>query len=409
MDNDFNPDDIWLETMGKWGNFTIGQQRRIYRILLVSAVGASYLIDTVLLVLFALAGTVSLQVPLIFGLAALGHVVIFASLHWTGLSERFSNPHLTTFQMGYGLMVQLIGMAIAPQIAPLFLAIIFIIFGFGTLRITVREAFTAWFIACLSIGALFSLFRPSSIGIQAPSPTELTLIWIAFSLILLRTIGLGYYAMLLRIRMHEKAHSLIDAVIKAERLATHDSLTEALTRRAIIPAIDEQINLCKRKGIPACLAILDLDRFKALNDNQGHLAGDLILKDLVKRIEASIRDSDKLGRYGGEEFILLLPATTIDHGTSMVERIRQDVSASSWHGLPDGTSVTISCGITELRPDDLSVDAIERADLAMYDAKHKGRNQVCVYLQPSAENSEHGIAGMALGDAQPSACFKSLA
>lgn len=377
-DMSFNLDDLWLEKIGKWGNLTIEQQRRIYRVLLVCAVGLSYLLDTILLMLFATVGTLRFQVPMIYGLAGLGHVLLFTALHWSGLSERFKNPHMTVWQMAYALAVQLLGMAIAPQLTSLFLAIVIIIFAFGTLRISFREAMVGWLVACLSIAGVLGYFKHTSLGIITPGPAVSAIVALAFALVLLRCIGLGYYGTALRIKMYEKTHSLEHAIKQAEHLASHDPLTDALSRRAIIPAIEGQIALCQRKGIPACIAMIDLDRFKSLNDNLGHLAGDIVLKGLVASIKTSMRESDRIGRYGGEEFILLLPATTIEESTRMLERIRLDVASTSWDEIGANAAITISCGLTELGASDTSVVAIARADLAMYDAKHKGRNRVCV-------------------------------
>jgi diguanylate cyclase (GGDEF)-like protein len=186
---------------------------------------------------------------------------------------------------------------------------------------------------------------------------------------------------MLRIKVYEKTHLLESAVYLAEHRASYDLLTSTLNRRAIVPVIDDQISLCERKGIPACVAMIDLDRFKSINDKYGHLIGDDVLSVLAKRIQTAIRDSDKLGRYGGEEFLLLLPATTIDMGMKLMERIREDIATAPWGDIAKGVSMTISCGITEIKPSDTNLDVIARADQALYEAKHQGRNRVCSFLK----------------------------
>lgn len=373
----YSLDDVWIEKIGRLGRFSLVQQRRIYRIMLICTGGLSYLFDTLLLLLFAFAGTISFNVPLIYGLAGLAHVVFTSILQWSGFTERFANPHMPFWQLIVGLVVQMVGMAIAPQLVAFFMALVFIVFGFCTLRISIREALIGWFFGCLSIALVISYFGKSSIGIVSPSQFEIILVWIAFSTILLRSIGLSYYAMMLRIKMYERTHSLENAVFEAEHLATHDLLTGTLNRRVIVPAIDDQISLCKRKGIPACVVMIDLDRFKSVNDKFGHLVGDDVLRMLAKRISGMIRDIDKFGRYGGEEFLLLLPHTSIDLGLTMMERIREDIASAPWSEIAKGVHMTISCGITEVRPSDTNLDVIARADHALYEAKHKGRNRVC--------------------------------
>jgi diguanylate cyclase (GGDEF)-like protein len=298
-------------------------------------------------------------------------------LHWTGITERFDNPHMPFPQLMVGLGVQLVGIAIAPQLVSFFMALIFVVFGFCTLRMRLRSALIGWVVCCLSIALVMSHFGDTSIGIGTPSLLEIALVWIAFSSILLRSIGLGYYGWMLRDKMYERTHSLENAVYEAEHLATHDLLTGVLNRRVIVPAIDEQIALCKRKEIPACVVMIDLDRFKSVNDKYGHLIGDDVLRMLAIRINGMIRDVDKFGRYGGEEFLLLLPATTLDLGLITMERIREDIASAPWSEIAKGIRMTISCGVTEVKPSDTNSDVIARADQALYDAKHKGRNRVC--------------------------------
>ncbi len=370
-------DDVWLEKIGKPGRFSLVQKRRIYRIILVCAAGLSYLLDTILLLLFSYAGTIDFHVPVIYGLAGLVHVIVSSVLHWSGFSDRFANPHMPFEQLMVGLVVQLVGVAIAPQLAAFFMALIFVVFGFCTLRMALRGALVGWLICCLSIALVMNHFGQSSIGITTPSQLEITLVWIAFSTILLRSIGLGYYGSILREKINERTRSLESAVYEAEHLATHDLLTGVLNRRVIVPALDEQIALCKRKDIPACVVMIDLDRFKLVNDKYGHLIGDDVLRMIAMRISGMIRDIDKFARYGGEEFLLLLPATTIDLGLIMMERVREDIASAPWNEIAEGIHMTISCGITEVKPSDSNLEVIARADLALYEAKHKGRNRVC--------------------------------
>ena len=369
-------DDVWLDKMGGLKGFSLTQKRRLYRIIMVCVGGISYLIDTLMLTLFHAAGTIGAEVVLFYGTAACIHVLLFSALHWSGLSERLTNPHMTFYQMAYAITVQMVGLFIAPQIFPFFLGLLFVIFSFGAMRITLKEAMIAWFFTCLAIAAVMALSGRPSLGITDPSGLELILILTSFGLILLRSIALSYYATALRMKMFRMTHSLEEAVQLAEKLATHDPLTGALNRRAILPAIDEQINICRRKGLAACVAMLDLDNFKTINDTLGHAAGDIVLKELAQLIEEQIREFDKLGRYGGEEFVLLLPATRLEEGMAMLERIRQAIATASWHQVAKDLQVTISCGITEISPSDTTTDALSRSDHALYDAKHGGRNLV---------------------------------
>ncbi len=376
----FSLDDIWMEHLGRWDQLTLIQRRRLYRVFMVAAGGISYFIDAAILFLFYVVGTIELDAVIFFGLAGVGHTVLFSVLHWTGYSERFANPHMSIWQMGYAFVVLFVSIALAPRLLAYFLALIFIVFGFATLRISIRETIFAWLLCCLLLAAVLLNLTHSEIGIGMPSSLELAVIWLAYATILLRMIALGYYGTMLRIKIFEKTQSLEGEVSQAEELATHDMLTNTFNRRIIIPAVEDQIAMRKRNDIPSCVAMIDLDWFKRVNDQRGHLVGDAVLKTIAERIHAVIRETDKLGRYGGEEFLLVMPFTTIKDGTRMMERIRKDIAMAPWHEISPGITVTISCGVTEVTTSDTALDVIERADDALIMAKNRGRNRTYSYL-----------------------------
>ncbi len=157
-----------------------------------------------------------------------------------------------------------------------------------------------------------------------------------------------------------------------ELLATRDSLTNAFTRRHWNTLCEGEFLRCKRSGRSLAVLALDLDHFKAVNDNHGHQAGDTVLTDFVARVNAHLRHSDHLGRFGGEEFLLLLPDTSLEQATQVAERIRSDLAKSTATPF-----CTVSIGVTTSDGRDPSVEAIlARADAAMYRAKAAGRNRV---------------------------------
>ena len=129
--------------------------------------------------------------------------------------------------------------------------------------------------------------------------------------------------------------------------------------------------------------MIDIDRFKPVNDTHGHMAGDLILKSLVTFLLSKIRDSDKLVRYGGEEFVLLLAATSLPEAIPQAERICHEIAHSTWPEVTADIRITISIGLTEIQADDQPQDAIARADTALYTAKRNGRNRVVHVPLPS--------------------------
>ncbi|MDO8455939.1 MAG: GGDEF domain-containing protein [Burkholderiaceae bacterium] len=157
-----------------------------------------------------------------------------------------------------------------------------------------------------------------------------------------------------------------------EHLATHDSLTNAFTRRSMNEACARELERSRRSGHKMALMILDLDHFKAINDTYGHQAGDRVLIDVVTQIKALLRKPDQLGRFGGEEFVVLLPETTLEEAIVVAERIRESCARSE-----QKPSCTVSIGITTSHKDSDTVDSLlARADAALYHAKSAGRNRV---------------------------------
>src|SRR3569623_277867 len=148
-------------------------------------------------------------------------------------------------------------------------------------------------------------------------------------------------------------------------------------RRDIEEAVAKEFQRVQRYGGTLSLILFDLDNFKAINDNHGHLAGDEVLRCAAKHIGAGIRQADTFGRYGGEEFLALLPATTIDGATVLAERLRVQLAATPVTLGALTIPVTVSAGIAEWHPGMQRYEKlINAADEALYEAKERGRNRV---------------------------------
>ena len=158
-----------------------------------------------------------------------------------------------------------------------------------------------------------------------------------------------------------------------EHIASHDPLTQVLTRRVFMDACTQELARCRRHGRSMALLLLDIDHFKAINDTHGHQTGDQVLVDFSRRIAGLLRRPDLLARFGGEEFVLLLPETSQEEAVAVAERILARV-AEPVEGLPP---ITVSIGVATNRPDEAEIDALlARADRALYKAKDEGRNRV---------------------------------
>jgi diguanylate cyclase (GGDEF)-like protein len=170
---------------------------------------------------------------------------------------------------------------------------------------------------------------------------------------------------------------------KLETLARTDALTNIDNRRSILEKGIKEIGRSKRYEKPLSVAILDIDHFKIINDTHGHESGDLVLKSIVEIFKDNLRLEDELGRFGGEEFIFLLPETSSGADALIVmERVRKAVEQKDFR-LDNGSyiKVTVSIGIAEIDVEtDKSLDpAIRRADVVLYKAKDSGRNQVKIF------------------------------
>lgn len=158
-----------------------------------------------------------------------------------------------------------------------------------------------------------------------------------------------------------------------EHLATHDSLTGALNRRALIEACELELARCRRNNKVMALLMIDLDHFKVINDTHGHPVGDRVLVDFVTRVKPLLRQPDQLGRFGGEEFVALLPETSLDEAGIVAERLRAAIESNTGDLPP----CTVSIGITVSRVGAADLDGMfTQADVALYQAKHAGRNRV---------------------------------
>lgn len=160
--------------------------------------------------------------------------------------------------------------------------------------------------------------------------------------------------------------------LEFQHLATHDPLTNAFTRRHMDEVVEQELARCRRHGRAMSLLIMDLDHFKAINDTHGHQRGDQVLVQFVAQVKTLLRRPDQLGRFGGEEFVLLLPETPLDDALGVAERIRAALEQS-----PGEPRCTLSIGVTTNRHDtDTLGTLLARADKALYRAKDNGRNRV---------------------------------
>ncbi len=177
-------------------------------------------------------------------------------------------------------------------------------------------------------------------------------------------------------RADEVTHELIDQVEKLRMRAFVDPLTGVWNRGALFDLLSREIERARRTDESLSVTMLDLDRFKSVNDTYGHAVGDDVLREVCRRIKLAIRAYDGLGRYGGEEFMVLFPSTDTEMAIKQAERVREAVRAEPCQLGEDQRTITVSLGVATLQDGETQEQLIERADKALYRAKENGRDRV---------------------------------
>lgn len=192
-----------------------------------------------------------------------------------------------------------------------------------------------------------------------------------------REVGERIQSLVTRVASMEEEARTFQANIEDQRQkAMTDALTGLPNRAALTERLDLEVSRWQRYGGDLLLAVLDVDHFKRINDDFGHLAGDKVLKIIANELAKRVRKTDFIARYGGEEFVVLLPATPLDGGQQLLDVLRGAIEACPFHFKGERLSITCSAGLTAFREGERAETAFERADQALYRAKRGGRNRL---------------------------------
>jgi diguanylate cyclase (GGDEF)-like protein len=259
-----------------------------------------------------------------------------------------------------------------------------------------------WLVVCPTVSVLVGGVRPGLVwlgtvlvtvlafyaaefagyGFMTPIVSNMHMLYTLSTLGLIASVAL--FLLLLEKTNAHAVNALKEALASNHELAIRDELTKAFNRRHILELVEIERNRAERHGSPFCICLMDLDNFKGINDTRGHAAGDDILHHFAATAQQQKRAADQFGRYGGEEFLLLLPETTMPSALAVAERIRECASRS---GAKAGSErVTVSIGAAEHAPGETIVQLISRADAALYEAKRLGKNRV--RTAPTFEDSQ---------------------
>jgi diguanylate cyclase (GGDEF)-like protein len=239
---------------------------------------------------------------------------------------------------------------------------------------------TALFWLAMSCAAVIAIYAMHAAGVTPPLHpiTDMELLHLVCNIGLY--IVVVVFVLLFELTKTQGFIKLEQALKIINELAIRDELTGSHNRRHLIKLIEHEKERTARLGSLFCLCLLDIDYFKRINDTYGHSAGDTVLREFAATVQRQIRESDSFGRYGGEEFLLMLPETSIDEARALAERVRKNIEGLAFTDLP-GLAVTVSLGIAEFRVEESISQTVARADEALYLAKSSGRNRVVCYGQ----------------------------
>ncbi len=355
--------------------FTVLDTKTRIRLRTTVFAAADYVVCIVILYAYAAAGTLSYSIPNQLLLVAIIFNAISIGGIGSGFTRRFIDPSITGLQVMAACGINLLGLLLAPQIAYLFLVNLFVPLAFAVLHFSQQAFLFAWMLLSACLGAVVWLVGGQA-GIAVSSSTEVFIFWSVLVLAFGRFMAINAEVSRLRARLQHKNRELADATLRLAELATHDELTGIWNRRKFMELLQEERTRAERSGSTFCVAIVDVDHFKLVNDRFGHPVGDEVLKELARLLQASMRSADRVARFGGEEFTLLLVDFNVDALPWAMDRMRELVERHDWQRVAPGLSLTVSAGVAAWRQGETVAQVLSRADTALYEAKDAGRNCV---------------------------------
>lgn len=307
------------------------------------------------------------------GLAVYGGCFLFLR---SGHNLRFSDPSLTAPQILSGLLYAVAGYAICGDGRGAVFPMLMVVLVFGMFELPPAAMRRAGLMALVLFGAAMAMLAWLRPEVYTPAVELGHFMILAVTLPVFARLA-GELSRLREVLRRQKA-DLTEALARIQDLATRDELTSLANRRHMQQIVDLERTRGIRSGHTFCLAMIDIDHFKRINDTHGHAAGDRVLRQFAREALGTIRGSDVLGRWGGEEFLLMLPDTRAALAKLGVERLR--LRAEAMRVDVDGQMLqfTLSAGLVEHLAGESVADTIARADRALYLAKQQGRNCVVV-------------------------------
>ena len=361
----------------KWRNTVQEEQaRQALRKRRLGMAFLTYMVPLILVVLFWIHDMIPVKVVFHFAAYAVFlHLVFFFIFH-TNINLKFREPSLTSIQMGMSILPALWvfyflddGQARAAMVmvvaAPL-------LYGILVLSIWQFIKVGVWFFSLYCVTLLAIWFRSPEVIV---GPLEFIQA-IAFALVIVTASAIGGFISGLRGKLRDRNEELKKAIARIEELVNIDPLTGVWNRHRLFEILIQEVNRYMRVNGDFSVCMLDIDHFKPINDTYGHQAGDEVLRTIAREVSGDLRVIDVFGRYGGEEFLMVLPETPLEGAVVKAERVRRQIEALRFPGISEKLRITVSIGVAGYREGEDIDETLSRADQYLYTAKKNGRNQV---------------------------------
>jgi diguanylate cyclase (GGDEF)-like protein len=302
-------------------------------------------------------------------LGSLGFYLLLRS----GLSERLSSePSLMIWQNVHSVVAVVWAYALLGPVRAAVLAILVLIVAYGMFALSARQARLLGLFSIVLLGVVMA-WKEATEPARHPWQHEL-IHWAITAIVLLGVSALSIRMGALRRHLRQQRAELEVSLERIRMLATRDELTGLVNRRHMTALLSGEQARQQRTGQTMSLVLIDLDHFKRINDSHGHRVGDTVLRVFAESVRPSLRSSDVLARWGGEEFLLMLPETGHAEALQCVERMRASLARVAFGEIAGGLALTFSAGLATCQPGEAIEAVIELADRALYGAKQAGRN-----------------------------------
>ena len=355
------------------------QLTRLLRFWWVSSI--TYVFGLILIAVEVSLGNTRSTFAVWLGAAILGNAIVFYVLIRVAERYQYSANKLAIYQAVMAIIFITCAYGIAAPVRGVTLSFLSVVLLFCAFALSPVQAYQLSLFAIFFVG--IGMFAMSAADpITYPASTELVHFLAMSSVIIGVVFLIGQFnqlrARLLsrNLELEKQRVELASALERLEVIASRDELTQLVNRRQMMQLLSAEEKCSANRLLMTAVALIDIDHFKLINDRYGHEAGDEALRCFSRRVSDTLRAKDTIARWGGEEFLLMMPSTGSTVAVSVLERVRESVCASPIDVGGVRVDVTFSAGIAMLRPEDVFEDAIRRADQAMFEAKNSGRNRI---------------------------------